>query len=154
MLMTGVLALLATQVAISQVQVYRRWPAAVLFGLIALWCWVGAIRALRVGVNATQRGIVIRGLWRTGTIPWQEVEGIESGPTLSGPAGISGPTAPIVVRNQPGKGVRHVILKVVGGYALSRVRPTPAEQAVVALSERWVQWRTENRTTGDESRGA
>ncbi len=127
---------------VSTVQSGEWWLATVGVGLVAAWVAVAAARSLFVGVFARPRGIVMRGLWLTTTIPWSEVIQITSGPLTSGAAGAFGATTVIVLRNRPGAAEpKSVDLKVLGGYGLSPARPTPADRAIADLNGHLANWR-------------
>jgi hypothetical protein len=130
------MGLMVTAVAVDQFRSYHRWASALLFGLSALWLWVGAARSLRIGVAVTDRGLVIRGPFLSRTIPWAEVEKIEFAD--------AGMTTPVVCRNRGGKQER-VMLTVLGGYGVSRRHPTPAERAVADLNAFLDRWRAARR---------
>lgn len=115
-----------------------RTPGVAGFAVVAAVFVVGAIRALMLGVSARPSGIVQRGLTRTTTIPWNEIEDIKP------PAHESGAGAPMVVRRVPGESSRSIELSVLGGYGLSPSRPTPGERAAADLKRYLSEWRKEN----------
>jgi len=71
----------------------HQWWAAVGFGLGTAWLAVGTARALFIGVYARPAGIVMRGPFRTTTIPWAEVVEITGGAATSGASGSLGATS-------------------------------------------------------------
>lgn len=121
-----------------------RVPVAIGFGVVAGVCAVGAVRALLLGVWARPSGIVMRGLTRTTTIPWGEVEEIRVSPLTTGAAAVAGATSPVVVRNRPGKEPELVELNVLGGYGMFRSGPTLEERAAMGLNEHLARWRKEH----------
>lgn len=117
----------------------REWLGVIVFGPLALWLGVGAARAMFLGVFARRKGIVMRGLWRTTVIPWDEVTEITGGQMTSNAAGVG--TTVVVLRRRPnGAEPKRVELNVLGGYGLSRIRPTPAERAITDLNQHLATW--------------
>jgi hypothetical protein len=134
-LLMSLMTLIAGGVSV-QTAGLRQWWVAVGFGLAAAWLAVGTARALFVGVYARPAGIVVRGPFRTTTIPWDEVVEITGGAATSGASGSLGATSAAVIRRRPGQAQpRRVVLNVLGGYGLIRFRPTPAERAIADLNE-------------------
>lgn len=110
-------------------------------GISAVMC-AGVVRSFLLGVFAKPRGIVLRGLTHTTTIPWGEIEEITGARMQSGAAGIMGATAPVVVRRgRDGRKGSRIELNVVGNYSLSPVRPTPADLAIADLNAHLTRWR-------------
>jgi DMSO reductase anchor subunit len=104
------------------------------FAIVACLLWVSAIRSPTLGVTARPNGIVVRNLMHTTTIPWNEIAAITSGRMTSSAAGLAGATAPVVTRIRPGKPAKYVELRVLGGYGISRKRPTLGQRAVADLN--------------------
>jgi hypothetical protein len=116
--------------------------SVVIFSIVAAIMSVGAIRSLFLGVVAKPKGIVIRGLTSTRTIPWGEIEEIAGGGKPSGASGMLGATAPVVVRRNRRTGKSESIeLQVLGGYGVSRVQPTPADRAINDLNAHLEEWK-------------
>ena len=117
---------------------------AVGFGCGALLFVAGGVRALLLGVVARPRGIVVRSFWRSRTIPWSEVEQIADGGASPGMSGAVGATCPVVVRRRPDGSTTMVELEPLGGYGVSRQRPTLAERAVAGLNQHLDRWRRQH----------
>jgi hypothetical protein len=118
------------------------WPVAMGFGIEALWTGVATARPYLSGVFARPRGVVVRGLWLTNTIPWSEITEITSGRLTSGAAGAAGARTVAVMRSRPGAAKPEPVeLDVLGGYGLSPARQTPAERAIVDLTAHLEKWR-------------
>lgn len=116
----------------------------VAYGIVGLLFVAGAGRAFMLGVSARPRGIVVRSFWRTRTIPWGEVEKIAQGGVGPGMGGAAGATCPVVVRRNPDGSTTTVELEPLGGYGVSRQRPTPAERAVAGLNQYLDRWREQH----------
>ncbi|WP_412539448.1 hypothetical protein R8Z50_26870 [Longispora sp. K20-0274] len=110
------------------------------FAVVTAVTWIGAVRALFLGVRVRPDAIVMRGLMRTYTMRWGEIESIGGDMPAGGPSGSLGATAPVVRR----KGKKDVELNVLGGYGFSPIRPTPAERAVAELNVRLARWKAEH----------
>jgi hypothetical protein len=112
---------------------------------MALWMGVAAARSLFVGVFARPRGVVMRGLWLTKSIPWSEITEITSGRLTAGAAGTMGARTVVVMRSRPGAAKPEPVqLNVLGGYGLSPVRPTPADRAIADLTAHLEKWRDQH----------
>jgi hypothetical protein len=99
---------------------------------------------------AKPRGVVIRGLTRTRTIPWADIVEITGDGQPAGAAGMLGATAPVVVRRNPKNGEEERInLEMLGGYGVSRVRPTPADRAINDLNTLLDQWKSGSNPVAD-----
>jgi hypothetical protein len=142
----GVMAALCTAVAVQESHTYHRWVSAAMFAAFALWTSVGAVRALWVSVSAHRRGIVIRSFYRTVTIPWEQIGGIESNSRTEGASGWAGAVAPVVIWDRPGKPQQRVTLNVVGGYRFGRARSTVGNRAYADLTEYLARWRREHHS--------
>lgn len=139
-LFTGILAAVAVDEAGR-----RDWLVALGFGVAALWTGAAMARSFFVGVYARPGGVVVRGLWLTKTIPWSEITEITAGRPTSGAAGTLGATTAVMMRRRPGTAEpRAVVLNVVGGYGLSRARPTPADRAIAGLTAHLQNWRDQD----------
>lgn len=114
--------------------------AGVWFAFQTLVLLVGAVRALRIGVVADADGIVVRGLTHTRRMPWAEISEITLGGAASGASGSAGIRAPLVSWARPGRPVRRVELRELGGYGPATGR-TLAERAVAELNEHLAAWR-------------
>jgi hypothetical protein len=123
-----------------------------LFGALAIVFWVATVRSLFLGVFAKPHGIVMRGLTRTTTIPWDEVEEITAGHLTGTAAGAVGAVAPVVTHRRPSGKVEQVELNVVGGYGIRSRRPTSAEIAVAGLRDCWADWRKRQTATGKDKK--
>ncbi|WP_203916210.1 hypothetical protein [Rugosimonospora africana] len=133
-----VMALIAAGSFVESVQ-SREWLGMIVFGPMTLWLGVGAARAMFLGVFARRNGIVMRGLWRTTVIPWDEVTQITDG-QMTGSASGAGTTVVVQRRRPNGAEPERVELNALGGYGLSRVRPTPAERAITDLNQHLATW--------------
>jgi hypothetical protein len=116
-------------------------PSAIGFALAALAFWIATARALFVGVWARPHGVVVRGPVRTVTIPWAEVKRISYEPMITGAAALGGATAPVLIRQRPGKPEERVELTVLGGYGINRRGLTPAVRATHDLNLHLARWR-------------
>lgn len=119
-------------------------PAAsvVVCAVLAMVLWAGTVRAPFLAVFARPRGIVIRGLARTVTIPWEEIEEVTGAGVTTGTVVAPGATTPVVVRRgRGGRKSKRIELNVLGGWGVSRSRPTPAERAIADLNAHLAQWR-------------
>lgn len=110
------------------------------------WAWRRSFAVCRV--FALPRGVVMRGLLQTKTIPWSEIAKMSGGPQTSGAAGAMGATTVIVTRSRPGVvEPEHVELNVLGGYGVSPARSTPAERAITDLTAHLEHWRGRQAAT-------
>ncbi|MEU1586620.1 hypothetical protein [Micromonospora sp. NPDC005710] len=136
-----VMAAIITGVAVSQ----KNSVSAVGFGVVALLCWVGTLRAPTLGVYAKPHGVVVREFTRTTTVGWAEVVEIDIARGGGGPT----PTAPVIRRRGKGGKETTVELNALGGYGLFRHDATPAQVAVEGLNGHLNAWRNRHgRETG------
>lgn len=138
-IMAGIAAIV-TSVALSQTHA----AAVVGFGVIALLCWIGAVRALTLGVVAKPHGVVVREFMRTRTIDWAEIDRIEVA-TDDGGTALDGPTAPVIVRRRPDGTESVVELNSLGGYGLFRQQSSPGCRVVADLNAHLRNWRNTTR---------
>ncbi|GAA0569516.1 hypothetical protein GCM10010172_62360 [Paractinoplanes ferrugineus] len=91
------------------------------FGLMAIYMWGFAIRALIAGVYIESERVVVRRIARTTKINWTEIERIETGRPTSGPSGAAGVVVPVIKWRRPtDTKTREVTVDILGGY-----RPGP-----------------------------
>jgi hypothetical protein len=121
-----------------------RLPGMIGFGILAGVMAVGMLRSLFLGVWIRPSGVFMRGLTRSTTIPWDQIEDIKISPMTSGAAGLANATSPVIVWKRPGKESRLVELNVLGGYGMIRSRPTLQERAAAGLRDYLAQWRKEH----------
>lgn len=119
-------------------------PAGIGFTALAVVLLIGAVRALFIGVSATSRGIVVRGLTGTEKIPWDEISQIALGGVTSGASGAAGAQAPVIVRQRPGAADKVIELKELGSYGIGGGRSV-AERSVEDLQKYLAAWREQNR---------
>ena len=118
---------------------------AAIFGPFAVIGWIGTFRVARRGVFARPEGIVVRTHVRTTRIPWDEVRSIGMGAVSGGAAGAAGASAPVVVRQRPGRPEPEELeLDLLGGYRPGGEGRTLAERAAKGLNEVWDQWRKQS----------
>jgi len=118
-------------------------PAGIGFTAAAVVVLIGAVRAPFIGVSASSRGIVVRGLTETKKIPWSEISQITLGGIRSGASGAAGAQAPVIVRRRPGAADKMIELKELGSYGLGSGRSV-AERAVEDLQKHLAAWREQN----------
>ncbi|HEX6684809.1 MAG TPA: hypothetical protein VF062_18535 [Candidatus Limnocylindrales bacterium] len=123
-----------------------RLPSAIGFGVMAAILWFGAARSLLLGVFAKPHAVVMRGLTRTTTIPWKEIEKISGGAPTGGASGMAGATTAVITRKRQGKPADEVELNVLGGYGIFRRRPSLADRAAQGLNKRLAEWRATEKS--------
>jgi len=146
--MAGIL----TAVAVSQLQMPGDAAVAVGvgFGFAAALFWLATVRSLMLGVFIRPYGIVVRGLDRTTTANWKDIETVRIGGSTSGAASMANSTAPIVVlRKANDAAPRAIELNVLGGYGYRKSGPTLGERATAELNARLSRWRQGNSTKNE-----
>ena len=142
-----VMAVLVTAVAINQTHFTGRAIVAAGFGAVGILLWVAAVRSMAIGVTANAEGIVVRSLWRTARVPWNDVESVEGAKPRSGAASVANLAVPVVRWKPQGSlSIRTTELNMLGGYRSSRSGPTLSERAVEDLNEYLSRWRVRNST--------
>ncbi|GGK11222.1 hypothetical protein GCM10010123_46500 [Pilimelia anulata] len=147
MLLTALMAAILTMVTFDHVS-KGNWATVALFGVMSFIGWVGAVRALTIGVTTTPQKVVSRGFTKTTTIAWADVQAIVDPTESPGPAGTLGATAPSILRKRPGKPNDIVILDGLANYGIGRRRPSLGERAIADLNEHLSQWRRTHQPGG------
>jgi len=134
-------ASLCTAVAVSGVD-SGSTATVLIFAVMAILFWVGAARAVVLGVKIRSDSIVARGLGRTTVIRFEEMDRVEVDGLINGAASLGGAITPVVYWRRPEDSeIRRTELNMLGGYVLGSRRPTRMERNAVKIQEHLSLWR-------------